>query len=661
MKDYFAEWLKHQPHKAQFWLTALAGSVLLGLALIAMLSEWRSGERMMLWFTTAAVSVLAASAFLYKQASSAQRQTPPALAKYIAGAPLGETRRLAVEMRIADALFETGQSMIIADAQRKIIRVNKAFTAMTGYRAEDVIGQDPALCAKKCEFPHKMYAQMLESLAHDGYWQGEVWDRHKNGEAYPKQLTIRAIYNDHGAVTHYLGVYQDLSGNKQTADEIERLAFYDPLTGLPNRRLLQERLKQALAGSQRSRGKGGLLFIDLDNFKILNDTLGHDKGDLLLQKVAERLSACVRQGDTVARLGGDEFVVVLENLSEHALEAAKHAELICAKIQTSLCQPYLLDNYDYRSTPSIGATLFSGHEQTMDELLKQADIAMYQAKNLGRNALCFFDPQMQAAITARVELEADLRQAVRERQFVLYYQPQVGEANRVVGAEVLVRWRHPHRGLIRPKEFIPLLEETGLIHGWGLWVLESACRQIKAWENSPAAAHLQLAVNVSARQFRQADFVGNVRGIIARSGINPARLKLELTESMVADNIEDMVQKMRALRALGVRFSLDDFGAGYSSLASLKKLPLDQLKIDQSFVRDILSDPDDAMIVRTIIAMANHLGMEVIAEGVETEAQRRFLEQNNCRVCQGYLYSEPAPIESLEAFLDISNRRGAAA
>ncbi len=421
-----------------------------------------------------------------------------------------------------------------------------------------------------------------------------------------------------------------------------------PLTGLPNRRLLRDRLKSALASSHRSGRKGALLFIDMDNFKTLNDTLGHDMGDLLLQQVAQRLESCVREGDTVARLGGDEFVVMLEDLSEQALEAAAQTEVIGNKILATLNQPYQLVTHDYHSTPSIGATLFNGHEQSIDELLKQADIAMYHAKNSGRNALRFFDPQMQDSINARVALETDLRHALAENQFQLFYQPQVYQNRQIIGAEVLIRWQHPLRGLVSPSDFIPLAEETGLIMPIGQWVLETACAQIKIWESSIHTEHLQLAVNVSARQFRQSDFVEQVSEILQRNVINPDKLKLELTESLVLDDIDDAVNKMNALRKIGVRFSMDDFGTGYSSLAYLTKLPLDQLKIDQSFVRNIGVKPTDAVIVQTIIGMAKNLGMEVIAEGVETEAQRLFLEQHDCQVCQGYLFSKPVTIEQFE-------------
>jgi diguanylate cyclase (GGDEF)-like protein len=492
---------------------------------------------------------------------------------------------------------------------------------------------------------------MWKSIKDHGVWSGEVWSRRKDGVCYPEQLTITTVCNANSIVTNYIGTIADITKSHAAAAEIHHLAFYDPLTGLPNIRLLRDRLKPALVSSYRSGRKGALLFIDLDNFKTLNDTLGHHMGDLLLQQVAQRLEFCVREGDTVARLGGDEFVVVLEDLSKQTLEAAAQTEVISNKILVTLNQPYQLATYYYNCTSSIGATLFNEHDQSADELLKQADIAMYQAKDAGRNAMRFFDQQMQISIDTRVAMEADLRLAITENQFELYYQPQVNHNRQIIGAEVLIRWQHPQNGFTSPADFIPLAEATGLILPIGAWVLETACIQLKSWESDFQAQHLLLAVNVSARQFHQVDFVEQVQLVILRSGINPERLKLELTESLVLDNIDDTIIKMNALREIGVRFSMDDFGTGYSSLSSLKKLPLNQLKIDQSFVRDIASDPDDVVIVQTIIAMAKSLGMAVIAEGVETEVQRAFLEQHECPLYQGYLFSRPIPIEQFETLL----------
>ena len=438
----------------------------------------------------------------------------------------------------------------------------------------------------------------------------------------------------------------------QVSEEKYRiLAHRDPLTGLPNRDILHDRLDQALAASARNNRPGALMFIDLDNFKTFNDTLGHEKGDLLLQQVARRLATCVREGDTVARLGGDEFVVLLEDLSKSSEEAITQTETVGEKILATLNQPYLIEGDQTRSTPSIGITLFNGHQKSKEELLKQADLAMYQSKTAGRNTLRFFDPEMQARVTNRAALEHDLRNALAQQQFILYYQPQVTDNGRVTGAEALVRWQHPHRGLVSPLDFIALAEETGLILPLGHWVLETACTQLAKWANDPLTDLLTLAVNVSANQLHHADFVKQVLAILDRTGANPRRLKLELTESLLVSNVEATIAKMSLLKAQGVGFSLDDFGTGYSSLSYLKRLPLDQLKIDQGFVRDILTDPNDAAISQMVIALAESLGLTVIAEGVEIESQRDFLARQGCHAYQGYLFARPMPLIEFEALI----------
>jgi len=464
-------------------------------------------------------------------------------------------------------------------------------------------------------------------------------------------LTCASSRDGSGNVAGGIAIVQDFTERKNSEDRINNLAFYDPLTHLPNRRLLMNRLHQSLASGARLGREGALLLIDLDNFKTLNDTLGHQVGDLLLQQVALRLTACVREDDTVARLGGDEFVVILENLSEHALEAAAHTEVVGEKILAALGQPCQLVTNDHYCSCSIGAVLFNSNSQTTDELLKQADIAMYQAKKAGRNTLRFFDPQMQASITTRVALEAELRKALEKQQFQLHYQIQVDSSHRPLGAEALIRWVHPERGMVSPAQFIPLAEETGLILPIGLWVLETACAQLKAWQQDALTRDLVLAVNVSARQFHQSDFVAQVHDAVQRHAINPMRLKLELTEGMLLADVEDTIATMNILSEIGIQFSMDDFGTGYSSLQYLKRLPLDQLKIDQSFIRNIVTDNSDKAIVRTIIVMAQSLGIAVIAEGVETEENRQFLLDNGCVHYQGYLFGKPVPIEQFEASL----------
>ncbi len=445
--------------------------------------------------------------------------------------------------------------------------------------------------------------------------------------------------------------YHDVTALRRANAEIESLAFYDPLTGLPNRRLLLDRLGQASVLAQRSGQLGALLFLDLDHFKALNDTLGHEVGDELLQQVAQRLRACVRVADTVARLGGDEFVVMLNELSSSTEEAAQLAQRIGEKILHGLSQPYVLKGHAHQSGCSIGATLFGGSLQTATELLKQADIAMYQVKARRGNGLCFFDPRMQVAINDRAQLEADLREALAQGQFALHYQPQFTPEGCIVGAEVLLRWQHPERGMVSPAQFIAVAEESDLILHIGQWVLRTACQQLALWQQDPRSSHLQLSVNVSARQFRQPEFVRQVTEIIQETGVRSHLLTLELTESLVLDNVDDAIEKMHQLRTKGVRFSVDDFGTGYSSLAYLTRLPLHQLKIDQSFVRNLGARATDDVIVQTIIGMARNLELEVIAEGVETQEQKDFLVRHGCDLYQGYLLGRPMPVEALDAVL----------
>jgi diguanylate cyclase (GGDEF)-like protein/PAS domain S-box-containing protein len=555
-------------------------------------------------------------------------------------------------LRIAATAFESQEGILITNTATVILRVNQTFTDITGYSADEAVGQTPRLLSSG-RHDDVFFAQLWQSVTQQGAWQGEIWNRRKCGEIFPEWLTITAVKNETGEVTHYVATFTDISSHKEAENQIKHLAFYDPLTNLPNRRLLLDRLAQALSGCIRHQRKGALLFVDLDDFKTINDTLGHYQGDLLLEQVALRLSSCIREGDTVARLGGDEFVVMLEDLSEVTLEAATQAETVGDKILVTLNQPYQLGESEHHSTPSIGITLFGDDpHENIDEPLKRADLAMYQAKAAGRNTLRFFDPQMQTVVTARAALESGLREAIPQGQLLLHYQAQVvGNPPQITGVEALVRWQHPERGMVSPAEFIPLAEDTGLILPLGQWVLESACRQLALWAHQPGRAHLTIAVNVSARQFRQHDYVAQVLAVLARTGANPQRLKLELTESLLVVNVEEVIAKMSALKEQGVGFSLDDFGTGYSSLSYLKRLPLDQLKIDQGFVRDILIDPNDATIAEMVIALATSLGLSVIAEGVETEAQKDFLAHLGCHTYQGYLFSRPLPIEALEQFM----------
>jgi diguanylate cyclase (GGDEF)-like protein/PAS domain S-box-containing protein len=685
-----------------------------------------------------------------------------------------EKQRLDAEesLQLAASVYAaSNEGILISDANNRIISINPAFTNITGYSPEDVIGKNPSIQSSG-RHDKAFYLAMWQSINTTGKWSGEIWDKRKNGEIYPAWLTISTVAGKEGKVTRYiashlditelkyhesqvaeseqrlldilnvspiavriairqgrkvvfynpryadllknidpvgvdpqkyyvrveeyekvlaeldrgesiinrqielnipgsptvwtlasympiqykgeqaaLGWFYDITSLKAAEEKIRDLAFHDSLTRLPNRQLLLDRLQQALASSARSGHHGALLFIDLDNFKILNDTLGHHIGDLLLQQVAGRLKSCVREGDTVARIGGDEFVVMLEDLSEQAIDAAAQIEAFGDKILGNLNQPYQLAAHAYRSTPSIGATLYKGHEQDRDELLKQADIAMYQAKKAGRNTLRFFDFEMQNTINARVALEGELSKALELKQFHLHYQIQIDSLYHPIGAEALIRWMHPKLGLVSPDQFIPLAEETGLILPIGKWVLETACAVIKAWQQNELTRDLVLAVNVSAKQFHQPDFVSHINETLRQHGIKASLLKLEITESMLFEDIDAIIAIMNALKQVGVQFSLDDFGTGYSSLQYLKSLPLDQIKIDQSFVRDLGTDSNDEALVRAIIAMAHSLNLEVIAEGVETEHQREFLLRNGCTQYQGYLFSKPLALEKFEALL----------
>lgn len=523
---------------------------------------------------------------------------------------------------------------------------NERFANMLRNTAERLVGLDMKLLKQQAILPSLNKA--LEGNM--GYYEGHYLATFSDAEGWIN-MTCTPSRDAGGKIVGGIAIVQDVTERKLAEDKIKNLAFYDPLTDLPNRRLLLDRLQQALASSARSGKEGALLFIDLDNFKALNDTLGHDMGDLLLRQVAQRLTFCVREDDTVARLGGDEFVVMLEDLGEEDIEAAAQTEIIGEKILATLGQPYQLVTHEYRCTPSIGATLFKGHQLEKEELLKQADIAMYQAKKAGRNTVRFFDQQMQDAVTARVVLEGELRKALEKQQFQLHFQVQVDRANKPLGAEALLRWQHPTRGLVSPDLFIRVMEETDLILPIGQWVLDTTCAQLKAWQQNAQTRHLSLALNVSATQLHQADFVAQVQAAVLRHGINPVLLKLELTESMLLKNIEDTIKTMSALKEIGVQFALDDFGTGYSSLQYLSRLPLDQIKIDRSFVRDIASASSDKEIVGTIIAMAQNLYLDVIAEGVSTEEQRQFLMGTGCFHFQGYLFGAPVPITEFEANL----------
>ncbi len=557
-----------------------------------------------------------------------------------------ERRKAEESLQIAATVFESFEGMIVTGPDQRILKANQAYARLTGYSVDELVGQTPRLLHSGRQ-DASFYAAMQNTLHSSGMWQGEVWNRRKDGTEYPAWITITTVRSPRGEITHYVGTQTDISSRKAAEEEIRLLAFYDPLTGLPNRRLMNDRLQHSLAACARSGAGGALLFVDLDNFKDLNDTQGHELGDQLLRQVAARLGGCVRMGDTVARLGGDEFVVLLEGLSPQVHEAAAQAETVGRTVLQALSQSYQLDGHAHHSSCSIGIALYADARGSVDELLKHGDMAMYQAKGAGRNTLRFFDPRTQANVTARTLLEAGLRDGLREGQFLLHYQAQIHQQRGIVGAEALVRWQHPQRGLVSPAEFIPVAEASGLIVPLGVWILRTACLQLVEWARDPQTAHWTLAVNVSARQFRHSHFVDEVLGVLEETGANPRRLKLELTETLLLDDVEDTILRMDTLRASGLGFSLDDFGTGYSSLSYLKRLPLDQLKIDQSFVRDLLTDANDASIARTIVTLAHSLDLGVIAEGVETQEQRDMLASLGCHTWQGYLFGRPGPADAL--------------
>jgi len=548
-------------------------------------------------------------------------------------------------LRLLASVFErSGEAIVISDHDNRILEVNQAFTHLTGYSADEVRGQNPRILSSGRTTADEFKA-MWQAINDQSFWQGEVWDKRKDGSFYPKWLTISAVRNDAGEIEYYIGSFTDMTERKVALERINHLALHDTLTGLPNRYNLQGRLDQALATARRDGDHLALMFIDMDRFKNINDTLGHHVGDGLLQEVAVRLTASVRDSDVVARLGGDEFVVVLTGVEATA------AGIVADKILKTLGLTYRIESHELHTTPSIGIAVFPDDAETADVLMQNADTAMYHAKSAGRNNVQFFTAAMNQAARDRHELEGGLHLALEREELSLHYQPQVDGRGRVIGAEALLRWHSPEHGPVSPLSFIPLAEETGLILPIGRWVLATACAQLKAWSEDARTRDLQLAVNVSPREFRQADFVDQIREVMEASGANPKRLKLELTESLVLDNVEDTIRKMQTIKALGIAFSLDDFGTGYSSLSYLTRLPLDQLKIDRAFVLKLPDNTSDGIITQTIITMAAGLGLNAIAEGVETEAQREFLERHGCHAYQGYLFSRPLPLAEFERFL----------
>ena len=545
----------------------------------------------------------------------------------------------------------------LASPAHKIVYVNDAFEKHTGYSQNDVLGRSPNLLqgegSQFAEIHHMRMALEQSQPVHK-----ELINYKKDGTLFWTELDIAPIVNAKGIATHWVAATRDITQRKIAEDAMGYLAFYDPLTKLPNRQMLMDRLGSALSQSddqsknEPTKINGALMFIDLDNFKLLNDSLGHAMGDLLLHQVAIRLGACVRLEDTVARLGGDEFVVMLESLPDDLLAATDYSRNVGHRILLAFSEPFDLAGHQHECTCSIGVTMFSKRKQNVADLLKQADLAMYQAKALGRNSLCFFDPAMQAVVTANATMQVELRQGLRKQEFLLYYQPQVGPDGHMFGVEALIRWQHPVRGLVYPDEFIGQAEDSGLILPIGKWALETACQQLAHWALRQETQHLSIAVNVSVRQFRHPEFVELVMLTIKETGVNANRLKLELTESLLATGIDVTIAKMGLLKDAGVTLSIDDFGIGYSALSYLKYLPLNQLKISRTFIKDILTDPNDVAIARVIIGLGQSLGLDVVAEGVETIEQRDILRRFGCDSYQGHLFCKALPIDALELFMN---------
>ncbi|MGZ8983903.1 MAG: EAL domain-containing protein [Methylotenera sp.] len=564
-----------------------------------------------------------------------------------------EQQRLAdvVKLERAAKVFEySKEGILVTDADNKIISVNRSFTEITGYLPEEAIGQNPNMLSSGRQ-DEAFYGQMWDSISKTGSWQGELWNRRKNGEIYPEALTIISVKGDDGSVINHIAILGDISERKLAEERIQQLAHYDVLTGLPNRVLFGDRLKQSLIHAVRNQYSLALLFLDLDRFKQINDTLGHGVGDQLLQMVAQRLMECLREQDTVSRQGGDEFLAVLPGTD------AAGAELVAGKMLQAVSQPYVIEGHDLRITSSIGIAIYPDHAQDASSLIKYADVAMYQAKEGGRNHYLLFDPSMNVSTYERLTLETNLRTALERNQFQLYYQPQVDLADgRIIGCEALIRWHPPELGMISPASFIPLAEETGLIIPISDWVLEEAIRQCRAWHDA-GLLELTVAVNLSPLQFRQRNLHEQVSGLLDQYAVDANMLDLELTEGILMQGVERTLTTLHGLAALGVGISIDDFGTGYSSLSYLKRFPIQKLKIDQSFIRDVTTDSNDATMVRTIILMAHSLKLHVIAEGVETVEQADFLRESGCERAQGRLFGHPMPAEEFAEMLNKTRQR----
>ena len=557
--------------------------------------------------------------------------------------------------RLSMVIEQSPESIVITDTAGCILYVNEAFQRITGYARGEVLGRNPRILNGGLT-PRATYEQMWATLLAGEVWRGEFHNVRKDGSAYLELATIAPIKDAGGTVTHYVAVKEDITQRKQSEALLHRLAYFDALTGLPNRALLHDRIAQAIRSGVRRESFGMLMLVDIDRFRQLNDTLGHAAGDRLLCEVAARLRASVREEDTVARHGDDDFAVLVERIGETEADALSHAEYVARKLQRTLQQPYVLGGTEgdrHFATLSFGISLFHDGVSSLESLLKQAEVALYRAKQDGRDIVRFFNPEMQAVVDAHARLEARMHEALEANAFRLFFQPQVNRRGVVIGAEALLRWPLDGGAMVSPAEFIPLAEDTGHIVRLGSWVLRSACAQLARWQMNETTRHLKIAVNVSARQFHQPDFVASVKDTVRAAGVDPCRLELELTESAILSDMDETIRRMNELRALGIRFALDDFGTGYSSLSYLKRLPLDQLKIDQSFVRDMAEDEGSEAIVLAILSLSHALGLEVVAEGVEMPEQRDFLRQHGCDSFQGYLFGKPLPMEAWGDFLEM--------
>ena len=552
-------------------------------------------------------------------------------------------KRLLIDSQVFESASE---AVVITDADKRILDVNRAFTTITGYTREEILGENIGILSSG-RHDDSFYEEMWEAVRDRGSWQGEIWDRRKNGDVFPKWLSISAVTDEAGRISRYIGLFSDISAMKQTQEQLYEMAHYDSLTGLPNRRYFLDRLRESLEQARRAREGVALMFVDLDGFKLVNDNLGHGAGDQLLREVAERIRVCVRESDMVARMGGDEFTVILPHVHN-----SDSPVVVARKMLQKIYEPVKLEQKEFFISSSIGIAVFPDDAQDVEGLLQSADTALYKAKDLGKNGYQFFSREMNRRAVERLTLQTQIRQGIASREFTVYYQPQVdADTGALVGLEALARWMSPQIGIVGPDQFIPIAEETGLIHDLGRLVLRAACGQGKKWLDE-GGEPFRIGVNISAHQLRRADFVDVIESALKDTGFPAHLLDLELTESMLIEDVSDDLEKLKRIKAMGIFLSIDDFGTKYSSFAYLRRLPIDRLKIDRSFVQDLPADSRGSEIVSAIIAMSRSLNLEVIAEGVETPVQAALLREKGCRMLQGYYCSRPFPPENLAAFLE---------